>query len=53
MMIAIAISPQVGDEGDVIGVDCSPVMLGQAREKIAIASLNNIQLIEADVEKTN
>jgi protein-L-isoaspartate(D-aspartate) O-methyltransferase len=49
-IIAIAVSPQVGDEGDVIGVDFSAVMLDQARRKIANAGLNNIQLIEADVE---
>ncbi|WP_413161162.1 class I SAM-dependent methyltransferase [Capilliphycus salinus ALCB114379] len=50
-IIAIAVSPQVGDEGDVIGVDFSAVMLDQARQKIANAGLNNIQLIEADAEK--
>lgn len=49
-IIAIAASQQVGDEGGVVGVDFSTVMLDQAREKIATANLKNIQLIAADVE---
>ena len=49
-IIAIAASEIVGEQGKVIGVDISPVMLGQARFKIAEAKINNIQLIESDID---
>jgi len=37
----------------VIGIDMSPGMLRQARQKIELAKLQNIELIEADVETVN
>lgn len=49
-IIAIAAAEKVGTEGKVIGVDFSPGMLNQARQKIAAAGLQNIQLIEANAE---
>ncbi|MFM7408146.1 MAG: class I SAM-dependent methyltransferase [Cuspidothrix sp.] len=52
-LIAIPAAFKVGAEGHVIGVDMSPGMLHQAREKIAAAKLQNIELIEADAEHIN
>lgn len=49
-IIAIAAAQAVGDEGKVIGVDFSPGMLNQARQKINELGLENIELIEADAE---
>jgi len=49
-IIAIAAAEKVGAEGKVIGVDFSPGMLHQARQKISAAGLKNIELIEADAE---
>lgn len=49
-IIAIAASEIIGDKGRVIGVDISPVMLKQAKEKIAEAKITNIQLIESDID---
>lgn len=49
-IIAIAAAEKVGAEGKVIGVDFSPGMLNQARQKITAAGLQNIELIEADAE---
>ena len=49
-IVAIAASKLVGQEGKVIGVDISPIMLSQAKEKIASASIDNIELIEADID---
>lgn len=48
---AILAACAVGPEGNVIGVDISPGMLGQARKKIKAEGLQKIELIEADVEK--
>ncbi len=49
-IVAIAASQIVGSEGKVIGVDFTPGMLNQARQKIAAAGLHNIEMIEADAE---
>ncbi len=49
-IIAIAAAEIVGTQGKVIGVDFSPGMLAQARQKIAAAGLQNLELIEADAE---
>lgn len=52
-IVAIAASERVGSEGKVIGVDFTPGMLDQARRKIRVAGLQNIELIEADAESIN
>ncbi|MEW6496412.1 MAG: methyltransferase domain-containing protein [Cyanobacteriota bacterium] len=52
-IIAIAAAERVGAEGKVIGVDFTPGMLDQARQKITAARLQNIELIEADAESLN
>jgi ubiquinone/menaquinone biosynthesis C-methylase UbiE len=52
-LVAIPAALQVGSAGHVIGVDMSPGMLHQAREKIAAAKLQNIELIAADIEEIN
>ncbi|QSJ15240.1 methyltransferase domain-containing protein [Nostoc sp. UHCC 0702] len=52
-LIAIPAAEKVGSEGYVIGIDMTPGMLHQARQKIAAANLQNIELIEADVESFN
>ena len=49
-IVAIAAAQIIGTKGKVIGVDISPVMLSQAREKIADKGINNIELIEADID---
>ena len=49
-IVAIAASKIIGIKGKVIGVDISPVMLAQAREKIIEAKINNIELIESDID---
>ena len=49
-IVAIAAAEVVGNQGKVIGVDISSTMLNQARRKIEKASLQNIQLIEADAD---
>ncbi|MDJ0617329.1 MAG: methyltransferase domain-containing protein [Calothrix sp. MO_192.B10] len=49
-LIAIAATQKVGSVGYVMGVDFSPGMLHQARQKIAALGLKNIELIEADAE---
>jgi ubiquinone/menaquinone biosynthesis C-methylase UbiE len=40
---------RIGKQGKIVGVDFSPEMLGQAREKIRGNNWENIQLIEADI----
>jgi ubiquinone/menaquinone biosynthesis C-methylase UbiE len=52
-LIAIPAAQKVGSNGCVIGIDMSPGMLHQARQKIELAKLQNIELIEADVESAN
>lgn len=49
-ILGIAAAEIVGDEGKVIGVDFSSVMLAQAQQKIDKLGLQNIELIEADAE---
>jgi ubiquinone/menaquinone biosynthesis C-methylase UbiE len=49
-LVAIPAAKKVAPTGSVIGVDMSPGMLSQAREKIAAERINNLELIEADVE---
>jgi arsenite methyltransferase len=49
-IVAIAASQIIGEEGKVIGVDISPVMLAQAQAKIAEQKITNIELIEADID---
>lgn len=50
-IVAIAIVKQIGSTGKVVGVDFCPGMLQQARGKIAAADIQNIELMEADIEK--
>ncbi|MEH2180579.1 class I SAM-dependent methyltransferase [Nostoc sp.] len=52
-LVAIPAAQKVGSEGYVIGIDMTPEMLYQARQKIAAARLQNIELIEADAEYFN
>ncbi len=52
-LVAIPAALKVGSQGYVTGIDMTPGMLHQAREKIAAAKLQNIELIEADVEQIN
>lgn len=52
-IVAIAAAQIVGNEGKVVGVDISSGMLNQARQKIAAAGLQNIELIEADADDLN
>ncbi len=49
-IVAIAAAQRVGAEGQVIGVDFTPGMLDQARRKITVTGLQNIEFIEADAE---
>ena len=49
-LVAIPAAQKVAPTGSVIGIDFSPGMLAQAREKIAAEGINNLELIEADVE---
>jgi arsenite methyltransferase len=50
---AVVAARAVGATGNVIGVDISPGMLDQARKKIRAEGLQQIELLEADVEKLN
>lgn len=52
-IVAIAAAQIVGDQGKVVGVDISRGMLSQAQRKIDAASLQNIELIEADADCLN
>jgi ubiquinone/menaquinone biosynthesis C-methylase UbiE len=49
-LLAIPAAQQVGKTGTVIGVDFSPEMLQQARQKVLALGIDNLELIEADVE---
>ena len=49
-IVAIAATQIIGTKGKVIGVDISPVMLAQAKEKIAELAIDNIELIESDID---
>ncbi|WP_138505441.1 class I SAM-dependent methyltransferase [Nostoc sp. PA-18-2419] len=52
-LVAIEVAKKVGSDGYVIGIDITPGMLHQARQKITAAKLQNIELIEADAEYFN
>jgi len=52
-LVAIPAAQKVGSEGHVVGVDMSPGILYQARQKIEAAGLQNIDLIEADADYIN
>ena len=52
-LVAIPAALKVGLEGHVVGVDMTPGMLHQARQKVKVAELKNIELIEADAEQIN
>lgn len=52
-LVAIPAAQKVGSDGYVVGVDMSPGMLHQAKQKIEAAELQNIDLIEADAEYIN
>lgn len=43
------LAKRVGASGTVIGVDISPGMLEQARQRITAASIDNVELVEADI----
>ena len=49
-IVAIAAAQIIGTKGKVIGVDISPIMLAQAKEKIAELKIDNLKLIEADID---
>ncbi len=49
-LIAINAAEIVGNEGKVVGVDFSSMMLQQAQQKIDDLKLENIELIQADAE---
>ncbi|MBW4489866.1 MAG: methyltransferase domain-containing protein [Trichocoleus desertorum ATA4-8-CV12] len=49
-LIAIAAAQKVGVEGYVLGVDFSPGMLAQARQKVEVLELENVEFMEADAE---
>ena len=49
-LVAIAAAKKVAPNGFVTGVDISPGMLEQAKTKMAIAQIDNLRLIEADIE---
>ena len=52
-LVAIAAAKKVAPNGSIVGVDISPVMLAQARSKIATQAINNLELIEADIESVD
>lgn len=52
-IVALAAAKIVGDCGKIIGVDISPGMLIQAKQKLVNLDLKNVELIEADVEDVN
>lgn len=52
-LVTIPAGQKVGSDGYVLGIDICPGMLAQARQKIAVMSLQNIELIEADANTIN
>jgi len=52
-LVAISAAQKVGSQGHVIGIDMSPGMLHQAKQKVEAARLQNIELIETDAEHIN
>lgn len=49
-LLAIPAAQAILPSGMAIGVDISPIMLAQAREKIVKEAVDNLELIEADIE---
>ncbi|VEP16935.1 Methyltransferase type 11 (fragment) [Hyella patelloides LEGE 07179] len=49
-LVAIPVAKAVAPNGSLIGVDMSPGMLAQAKDKIVAEGIKNLELIEADVE---
>ena len=49
-LVAIPAAQKITSTGSVIGIDMSSGMLAQAKRKIIVNQLDNIELIEADVE---
>lgn len=47
---AIAAAEIVGSQGAVTGIDISPLMLDQARHKLADMEINNLTLVETDAD---
>ncbi|HEY6805366.1 MAG TPA: methyltransferase domain-containing protein [Pyrinomonadaceae bacterium] len=52
-IVAIAAANLVGPQGKVTGVDISPGMLDQARDKVSSSGLQNVELLEADIERVD
>jgi ubiquinone/menaquinone biosynthesis C-methylase UbiE len=52
-LVAIPAARKVGAEGYVAGIDFSPGMLAQARRKVEVLGLENIEFIEADAESVD
>lgn len=52
-MVAIEAAQIVGNEGQVIGIDISPGMIDQAREKVKFLDLPNIEFHIGDAETLN
>jgi arsenite methyltransferase len=50
-IVAIAAADLVGPRGNVTGIDISPGMLDQARNKVTSTGLCNVEFLEADVER--
>ena len=43
----------VGDDGEVVGIDVSPEMMGVARQRVAEAGWQNITLLESSIESAD
>lgn len=52
-LVAIEAAQLVGPEGRVVGVDISPGMLSQVKQKIEAAGLSNTEFLQADAETVN
>lgn len=52
-LVAIEAAQLVGPEGQVVGVDISPGMLSQAKQKTEAAGLSSLEFLQADVETVN
>jgi len=52
-MVAIAAAEVVGTKGEVMGIDISPGMLDQAKQKVKEFGLANVQFQLADAERLN
>lgn len=49
---ALPLAKAVGDQGKVYGLDVSEKLLAMLQEKVALHGLSNIELVEAEAEKT-